>query len=100
MQQEMEEQRRKLAEEAYARQTLNREPTPAEPELTVSKDTALCLHLRDMENKVENEILTILAELCETVLSSLNNFMNRGTRDNPLNDHLLAGGNNGAADCT
>ncbi len=102
-QQEMEEQRRRLAEEAYARQILNREPTPTEPEQTVSKDTAnYVFHLGDTVyiGAEEYEILSFnnnSVELRDLNCPLFTKQFQRETfeemlRDNPLNDHLLMRG--------
>lgn len=100
VQQKMEEQRRRLAEEAYARQILNREPTPTEPEQTVSKDTAnYVFHLGDTVyiGAEEYEILSFnnnSVELRDVDCPLFTKQFQRETfeemlRDNPLNDHLL-----------
>ncbi|QNU66391.1 hypothetical protein EHE19_016175 [Ruminiclostridium herbifermentans] len=100
VQQEIEEQRRRLAEEAYARQILNREPTPTQTELNVSKDTAnYVFHLGDTVyiGAEEYEILSFnnnSVELRDADCPLFTKQFQRETfeemlRDNPLNDHLL-----------
>lgn len=101
VQQEMEERRRQLAEEAYAREILNREPAPAEPKVPISKDTAkYVFHLGDTVylGAEEYEILSFdggTVRLRDTryplfIKELPREAFERMLRDNPLNDHLIA----------
>ena len=101
VQQEMEERRRQLAEEAYAREILNREPAPAEPKVPISKDTAkYVFHLGDTVylGAEEYEVLSfdgITVQLRDTryplfIKELPREAFERMLRDNPLNDHLIA----------
>lgn len=100
-QQQMEERRRHLAEEAYAREILNREPAPAEPKLPASKDTVkYAFHLGDTVylGTEEYEILSFdggTVQLRDTryplfIKELPREAFERMLRDNPLNDHLIA----------
>ncbi|MBA1335615.1 MAG: Superfamily II DNA and RNA helicase [Firmicutes bacterium] len=101
VQQEMEERRRQLAEEAYAREILNREPVPTEPKLPISKDTVkYAFHLGDTVylGTEEYEILSFdggTVQLRDTryplfIKELPREAFERMLRDNPLNDHLIA----------
>ena len=101
VQQEMEERRRQLAEEAYAREILNREPAPAEPKVPISKDTAkYVFHLGDTVylGAEEYEVLSfdgVTVQLRDTryplfIKELPREAFERMLRDNPLNDHLIA----------
>lgn len=100
VQQEMEEQRQKLTEEAFARQFLNREPKSAEPDLSVSKDAAkYTFHLGDTIyiGAEEYEVLSFNNQTVELRDLDCPLFTKQFPREafeemlkeNPLNDHLL-----------
>ena len=101
VQQEMEERRRQLAEEAYAREILNREPVPAEPKVPISKDTAkYVFHLGDTVyiGAEEYEVVSFNNHAVELRDMNFPIFTKQFPReafeqilqDNPLNDHLIA----------
>jgi N12 class adenine-specific DNA methylase len=100
VQQEMEERRRQLAEEAYAREILNREPTPAEPEPPPKNEARYAFSLGDTVylGAEEYEILSFddsTVQLRDTRYPLLIKELPREAfeqilQDNPLNDHLIA----------
>jgi len=100
VQQEMEERRRQLAEEAYAREILNREPTPAEPEPPPKNEARYAFSLGDTVHlgAEEYEVLSFddsTVQLRDTRYPLLIKELpweafERMLRDNPLNDHLIA----------
>jgi N12 class adenine-specific DNA methylase/adenine-specific DNA methylase len=101
LQQEMEERRRQLAEEAYARKIPNREPVPVEPKAPVSKDTAkYVFHLGDTVYIGAEEYEVVSFNNYAVELRDMNfpiftkqfprEAFERMLRDNPLNDHLIA----------
>jgi N12 class adenine-specific DNA methylase len=100
VQQEMEERRRQLAEEAYARQILNREPTSAEPEPLPKNEAKYAFSLGDTVylGAEEYEILSFdgsTVQLRDTryplfIKEFPREAFERMLRDNPLNDYLIA----------
>lgn len=99
--QEMEERRRKLSEEAYAREILNREPAPDEKEPQPSRDTAnYAFHLGDTVYLGAEEYVIFSFNDRVVELRDLNfpiftkqfqrEAFERMLRENPLNDHLIA----------
>lgn len=101
VQQEMEERRRQLTEEAYAREILNRKPEPTEPEQLSSTDIAnYSFHLGDTVyiGAEEYEIVSFdnhSVELRDMNCPIFTKQFPRETfeqmlRENPLNDRLIA----------
>lgn len=100
VQQEMEERRRQLAEEAYAREILNREPAPAEPEPPPKNEARYAFSLGDTVylGAEEYEVLSfdgVTVQLRDTryplfIKELPREAFERMLRDNPLNDHLIA----------
>ncbi|KUO71737.1 MAG: helicase [Clostridia bacterium BRH_c25] len=101
--QEMEGRRQKLAEEAYARTILDREPESVEPNQLPSRDTVnYSLHLGDTVylGADEYEVVSFdsnVVELRDMNCPILTKQFQRETfermmRENPLNDHLIEQG--------
>ena len=100
IQQEMEERHRKLAEEAYVKQTIKSDSIPTEDESLVSRDTGkYVFHLGDTVyiGADEYEILSFsdqVVELRDIKYPLLTKELPREVfeemlRENPLNDHFL-----------
>lgn len=103
MLQKMEERRQKLAEEAYAREILNREPTPADQEPELSQDIKkYAFHLGDTVylGAQGYEICSFNAQSVELRDKDCPLFtkqiqreaFEQMLRENPLNDHLVQTG--------
>jgi len=99
VQQQMEERRRQLAEEAYARQILNREPTPAKAGPPSRENARYAFLLGDTVylGAEEYEIISFddsTVELRDARFPLFNKELARSDfdrmlRENPLNDHLI-----------
>jgi N12 class adenine-specific DNA methylase/adenine-specific DNA methylase len=100
VQQQMEERRQQLAEENYARQILNREPTHGEAEPPSRENTRYVYSLGDTVylGAEEYEIISFdgsTVELRDTCFPLFNKELARSDfdrmlRENPLNNHLIA----------
>jgi len=99
-QQQMEERRQQLAEEAYAREILNREPPPAPPEPPVRENAQYAFSFGDTVylGTDEYEIFSFddstvhLRDISFPLFGKelARNDFERMLRENPLNDHLIA----------
>lgn len=97
--QQMEERRQQLAEQAYAREILNREPTPAEPEPPSRSNAKYAFSLGDTVylGADEYEIFSFsdsTVQLRDIRFPLLNKELARSDfdrmlRENPLNNHLI-----------
>lgn len=98
--QQMEERRQQFADEAYAREILNREPAPAEPEPPSRENAQYAVSLGDTVYLGADEY-EIISFDDSTVQFRYVNFplfnkelarsdFERMVRENPLNDHLIA----------
>ena len=100
--QQMEERRQQLAEEAYARQILNREPPPAAPEPPARENAQYAFSLGDTVYLGADEYEIFSFDESTVHLRDISfplfgkelarSDFERMLRENPLNDHLITAG--------